>query len=310
MIKNQGTSEIDPLDNGPWSQHQRDKKLLEIRNHRRRSIPGLSTMQVHSISWSPWGAFHLRSSGLRGFNSPHKRRKAFLTYKEHRPSVIFLQEIHFMRSNPPKYLHKQYPNFYTAEKFSRMENQTLDPVLTLHGLSDIPNLSLSLFLFFSLIFLMTLTANLLILLLTVIDSHLHTPMYFFLGNLAYLDICYSSVTSPRMLYDFFLTKITINLTACITQIFFFMFLATVEGFLLTVMSYDRYTAICLPLHYVQIMHRKFCVKLTIGAWIIGFLNSLTHTLFINRLTFCGPYVIESFFCELPRVENPIQNGKT
>ncbi|KAM4632566.1 olfactory receptor 5A2-like [Discoglossus pictus] len=188
-----------------------------------------------------------------------------------------------------------------VKKCPEMENQTLDPVFTLHGLSDIPNLRLSLFLFFSLTFLMTLTANLLILVLTITDSHLHTPMYFFLGNLACLDICYSSVTSPRMLYDFFGTKITINLTACVTQIFFFMFLATVEVLLLTVMSYDRYTAICLPLRYVQIMHHKFCVKLTIGAWTIGFLNSLTHTLFIKRLTFCGPYVIENFFCELPRL---------
>ncbi|KAM4632559.1 olfactory receptor 5B12-like [Discoglossus pictus] len=182
-----------------------------------------------------------------------------------------------------------------------MENKTFELVFTLHGLSDITNLRLPLFLLFSFTFLMTLTANLLILFLTITDSHLHTPMYFFLGNLACLDICYSSVTSPRMLYDFFSPKCTINWTACITQIFFFFFFLGVEAFLLTLMSYDRYTAICLPLHYVQIMHRKFCAKLTTGAWTIGFLNSLTHTLFIKRLTFCGPYVIENFFCDLPRL---------
>ncbi|KAM4632546.1 olfactory receptor 8B8-like [Discoglossus pictus] len=182
-----------------------------------------------------------------------------------------------------------------------MENQTLEPVFTLHGLSNIPNLRLPLFLFFSFTFLMTLTANLLILFLIIIDSHLHTPMYFFLGNLACLDICYSSVTSPRMLYDFISTKNRINLTACVTQIFFFFFFLSSEVMLLTVMSYDRYTAICLPLHYVQIMHHKFCAKLTTGAWTVGFLNSLTHTLFTKRLTFCGPYVIENFFCDLPQL---------
>ncbi|KAM4632547.1 olfactory receptor-like protein COR5 [Discoglossus pictus] len=182
-----------------------------------------------------------------------------------------------------------------------MGNQTLELIFTLHGLLDIPNLKLSLFLIFSSTFLMTLTANLLILVLTIIDSHLHTPMYFFLGNLAFLDICCSSVTSPRMLYDLFSTNRTIHLMACITQIFFFIFFVTVEVLLLTVMSYDRYTAICLPLHYVQIMQHKFCAKLATGAWTIGFLSSLTHTLFIKRLTFCGPYVIENFFCDLPRL---------
>ncbi|KAM4632555.1 olfactory receptor-like protein I9 [Discoglossus pictus] len=148
---------------------------------------------------------------------------------------------------------------------------------------------------------MTLVANLVILLLIITDSHLHTPMYFFLGNLACMDICYSSVTSPRMLYDLFSTKSTINLTACVAQIYFFIFFVSAEIFLLTVMSYDRYTAICFPLHYVQIMPPKFCAKLTTGAWTVGFLYSLTHTLLIKRLTFCGPYVIDNFFCDLPQL---------
>ncbi|KAM4632556.1 olfactory receptor 1C1-like [Discoglossus pictus] len=182
-----------------------------------------------------------------------------------------------------------------------MENQTLEPVFTLHALSDIPYLRLPLILFFSYTFLVTLTANLLILFLIITDSHLHTPMYFFLGNLACIDICYSSVTSPRMLYDIISTKSTINLTACVTQIFFFILFVSAEVLLLTVMSYDRYTAICFPLHYVQIMHLKFCAKLTTGAWTIGFLSSLTHTLLIKRLSFCGPYVIDNFFCDLPQL---------
>ncbi|XP_053550251.1 olfactory receptor 5V1-like [Bombina bombina] len=182
-----------------------------------------------------------------------------------------------------------------------MKNQTLDPVFILYGLSDLPSQRVLLLVIFLLTFLMTVATNLLILLLIVTDSNLHTPMYFFLGNLATLDVCYSSVTSPRMLYDLFSMKNTINLTACTTQIFFFVFFLSAEVSLLTIMSYDRYVAICLPLHYIQIMHRKFCAMLTSIAWIIGFLYSLTHTLLTKRLTFCGPNVIQNFFCDLPQL---------
>ncbi|MEE6508794.1 hypothetical protein FKM82_022959 [Ascaphus truei] len=182
-----------------------------------------------------------------------------------------------------------------------MENQTMLSEFILHGLSDIPNMWLPLFLLFFFIYLMTLTGNLLILFLIITDSHLHTPMYFFLGNLASLDVCYSSVTSPHMLYDFFREKETISFPACITQVFFFIFFIGAEVSLLTVMSYDRYIAICHPLHYVQIMHSKRSVKLTSAAWTTGFLYSLIHTLFIKKLTFCGSHTIQNFFCDLPQL---------
>ncbi|PIO14908.1 hypothetical protein AB205_0100200 [Aquarana catesbeiana] len=134
-----------------------------------------------------------------------------------------------------------------------MGNQTFLNEFVLSGLSDFPSLQLPLFLFFLLIYLLTLFCNWLIIVLIVTDPHLHVPMYFFLGNLASLDLCCSSVTVPRMLFDLYTKKRKITTSACITQIFFFMFFDAFEVILLAVMSYDRYTAICKPLHYVQIM---------------------------------------------------------
>ncbi|XP_018428856.1 PREDICTED: olfactory receptor 5B12-like [Nanorana parkeri] len=180
-----------------------------------------------------------------------------------------------------------------------MGNQTILKEFFLSGLSDIPALQLPLFLFFLLIYILTITWNLLIISLIVSDSHLHTPMYFFLGNLASLDLCCSSVTVPRMLFDLHTQRREITKTACITQVFFFLLFADAEVFLLAVMSYDRYTAICRPLHYIQIMNWKVCVQLASIAWCVGFSYSLVQTLYALKLTFCESAIIESFLCDLP-----------
>uniref|UniRef100_A0A6I8SN37 Olfactory receptor n=1 Tax=Xenopus tropicalis TaxID=8364 RepID=A0A6I8SN37_XENTR len=181
-----------------------------------------------------------------------------------------------------------------------MENQTVSE-FTLLGLSYLPDAGLPLFVLFLLIYLMTLVGNLLILLMICTDSHLHTPMYMFLSNLAGLDIFYSTVTSPRMLSDFFSKTKTITLPVCITQFFFFFSFICIELYLLAAMSYDRYVAICHPLHYIQIMHPKFCAMMVSVAWAGGFLTSLIHTLCTLRLTFCGPNLIQGFFCDLPQL---------
>ncbi|KAG8446236.1 hypothetical protein GDO86_004055 [Hymenochirus boettgeri] len=181
-----------------------------------------------------------------------------------------------------------------------MENQTVFHTLVLSGLSDLPSLQLPLFLVFLLVYLMTLTGNLLIVLLICTDSHLQTPMYFFLGTLACLDISSSSVTTPRMLFDLNTQKRIISLQACITQIYF-MFFVMSEVYLLAVMSYDRYIAICRPLHYVQIMHWKACVLLVSGVLISGMVYSLVQTLFLLKLTFCSSDTLQSFFCDLPQL---------
>ncbi|KAE8578428.1 hypothetical protein XENTR_v10023540 [Xenopus tropicalis] len=174
-------------------------------------------------------------------------------------------------------------------------------MLVLAGLSDLPSLQFPLFLVFLLIYLITLTGNLLILLLIFTDSHLHTPMYFFLGTLACLDMSYSSVTVPRMLFDLLRERKIISVPACITQICFFIFFALSEAFVLAVMSYDRYIAICRPLHYMLLMSWKVCVKLVSGVLVFGAVHSLVHTVFLTKLTFCRPDVLQSFFCDLPQL---------
>ncbi|KAE8578424.1 hypothetical protein XENTR_v10023536 [Xenopus tropicalis] len=182
-----------------------------------------------------------------------------------------------------------------------MENQTIVHMLVLTGLSDLPSLQLPLFLVFLLIYFMTLIGNLLICLLIFTDSHLHTPMYFFLGTLACLDIGYSSVTVPKMLFDLLTQKRVISMKNCLTQVFFFMFLGTSEFFVLAVMSYDRYIAICRPLHYMQIMNWNVCVQLV--SSMLGFcaVHALVHTLLLTKLTFCRSEALQSFFCDLPQL---------
>ncbi|XP_040211676.1 olfactory receptor 1019-like [Rana temporaria] len=182
-----------------------------------------------------------------------------------------------------------------------MRNQSILNDIFLSGFSDIPALQLPLFLIFLLIYLLTIVWNSLIVVLVVTDSHLHVPMYFFLGNLASLDLCFSSVTVPRMLFDLLTKTRNISIKACITQVFFFIFFAGCEDCLLSVMSYDRYTAICRPLHYTQIMSWKVCVQLMTIVWCLGFIHSLVHTLNASTLTFCGSDIIESFLCDLPQL---------
>ncbi|KAG8431121.1 hypothetical protein GDO86_019394 [Hymenochirus boettgeri] len=182
-----------------------------------------------------------------------------------------------------------------------MENQTTPYRLVLSGLSDLPSTQLPLFLVFLLVYLMTLTGNLLIVLWICTDSHLQTPMYFFLGTLACLDMGYSSVTTPRMLFDFHTQKRLISIQACITQIFFFVFFSMSELFLLAVMSYDRYVAICRPLHYTQIMHHKACVLLSLGVLMFSLVYSLVHVLLLLTLTFCSLNPLQSFFCDLSQL---------
>ncbi|KAE8578471.1 hypothetical protein XENTR_v10023578 [Xenopus tropicalis] len=182
-----------------------------------------------------------------------------------------------------------------------MENQTIVYMLVLAGLSDLPSLQIPLFLVFLLIYLITLTMNLLILLLIFTDSHLHTPMYFFLGTLACLDMSCSSVTVPRMLFDSLRERRIISVPACITQIYFFFFFVVSEVLVLAVMSCDRYIAICRPLHYMQIMSWKVCVQLVSIILVFGAGYSLVHVVFLTKLTFCNPNDLQSFFCDLPQL---------
>ncbi|XP_029441700.1 olfactory receptor 1C1-like [Rhinatrema bivittatum] len=130
------------------------------------------------------------------------------------------------------------------------------------------------------------------------NSQLHTPMYFFLCNLSFVDMCFTSVTVPKMLSNLISDKKTISFSECITQLYFFIVFATAECILLSIMAYDRYVAICNPLHYITIMNKNVCLRMSASSFIISFLNALLHTLLVYRLSFCNSNKIQHFFCDL------------
>ncbi|XP_069057996.1 olfactory receptor 1L4-like [Pleurodeles waltl] len=171
-------------------------------------------------------------------------------------------------------------------------------VFILVGFSDLPQLQVPLFVAFSLIYVITLVGNLLIMAIIYSNQNMHSPMYFFLVNLSFIDISYTTVIFPPMLVHFFLDGIYISLTKCLLQAYFFMFVLSTEVVLLTVMAYDRYMAICNPLHYMLIMKKMVCIWLVAGCWAIGFLDALPHTVLISRLSFCESHTINHFFCDV------------
>ncbi|KAG8539303.1 hypothetical protein GDO81_007226 [Engystomops pustulosus] len=182
-----------------------------------------------------------------------------------------------------------------------MKNQTSITSVLLMSLSDDQKTIHVLFIFFLLIYLMTVFSNFLIILLVVTCAHLHTPMYFFLGNLAFLDMSYSSVTGPSMLSHLITQHWSMSLSECIAQVFFVLYLAGSEVLLLSSMSYDRYVAICRPLHYSQLMSWCTCAKMASLVWSTPFLVCIIYMICLRRLTFCGPNLIQNFFCNLPHL---------
>uniref|UniRef100_A0A8D1SK07 Olfactory receptor n=1 Tax=Sus scrofa TaxID=9823 RepID=A0A8D1SK07_PIG len=169
------------------------------------------------------------------------------------------------------------------------------------GLTQSQDLSLVFFLFLSFVYMTTLLGNLLIMVTVTWESRLHTPMYFLLRNLAILDICFSSITTPKVLVDL-LTKIkTISYTSCMTQMFFFHLLGGADIFSLSVMAFDRYVAISKPLHYVTIMSRGRCTALIVASWLGGFVHSVVQISLLLPLPFCGPNVVDGFYCDVPQV---------
>ncbi|XP_004605301.1 olfactory receptor-like protein DTMT [Sorex araneus] len=179
-----------------------------------------------------------------------------------------------------------------------MENQTIVSEFLLLGLpiqQDQRDLFYALFLA---MYLTTVLGNLLIVILICLDSHLHTPMYFFLSNLSFSDFCFSSVTIPKLLENMHSQVPAIPYAGCLTQMYFFLLFADVESFLLVVMAYDRYVAICFPLHYTTIMSPKLCLSLMVLSWVLTTVISLLHTLLMARLSFCADNVVPHFFCDM------------
>uniref|UniRef100_A0A8C5F195 Olfactory receptor n=1 Tax=Gopherus evgoodei TaxID=1825980 RepID=A0A8C5F195_9SAUR len=177
------------------------------------------------------------------------------------------------------------------------ENQTSITEFILLGFGDLPELQTLLFLGFLVIYIATMAGNILIIVLVVTHRHLHNPMYFFLGNLSCLETCYSSTILPRVLASLLTGDRTISVEGCITQFHFFGSLVTTECSFLAAMSYDRYLAICKPLHYGTCMNGRLCIQLAVGSWISGFLICTIVTCVMSQLIFCGPNEIDHFFCD-------------
>ncbi|XP_057585448.1 olfactory receptor 5AN1-like [Hippopotamus amphibius kiboko] len=169
------------------------------------------------------------------------------------------------------------------------------------GFSDFPKIIPVLFAVFLMMYIMTVTWNLSLIILIRMDSHLHTPMYFFLSNLSFIDICYVTSTAPKMLYDFFQEQQIITYVGCVAQCFAFATMGLSESCLMTAMAYDRYAAICNPLLYSSIMSPTLCGQMVLGSYMAGLSASVTLLCAMLQLHFCGPNVIHHFFCDIPQL---------
>ncbi|KAK7797915.1 hypothetical protein U0070_015982 [Myodes glareolus] len=179
-----------------------------------------------------------------------------------------------------------------------MNNQTVISQFFLQGLLIPSEYQYPLYVLFLAMYLTTILGNLIIIILIHLDSHLHTPMYLFLSNLSFSDLCFSSVTMPKLLQNMQSQDPFIPYAGCLTQMYFLMVFGDMESFLLVVMAYDRYVAICHPLRYTSIMNTKLCVTLVALSWLLTLLYSMLHTLLLARLSFCEDNVIPQFFCDI------------
>nr|XP_012374503.1 olfactory receptor 7C1-like [Dasypus novemcinctus] len=181
------------------------------------------------------------------------------------------------------------------------ENQTCALEFVLLGLSEDTGVQPLLFGLFLLMYLVTFTGNLIIILAIISDSHLHTPMYFFLSNLSFTDICFTSTTVPKMLLNIQTERKIITFENCLSQIFLYILFGQLDDALLTIMAYDRFVAICHPLHYMIIMNPRLCGTLLLASWLSSVLYSLFQCLMVLRLSICTESEIPHFFCELNQV---------
>uniref|UniRef100_A0A8C2UUQ3 Olfactory receptor n=1 Tax=Chinchilla lanigera TaxID=34839 RepID=A0A8C2UUQ3_CHILA len=178
-------------------------------------------------------------------------------------------------------------------------NESTIEEFILLSFSDQPRLEFPLFVVFLVSYILTILGNLSIMLVSYLDSKLHTPMYFFLTNLSLLDLCYTTCTVPQLLVNLHSLRKVISYGGCVAQLFMFLALGTTECVLLAVMSFDRFVAICRPLHYSVIMHQRLCLQLAAASWLSGFSNSVWLSTLTLQLPLCGPYVIDHFLCEVP-----------
>ncbi|KAM8955153.1 olfactory receptor 8B8-like isoform 5-T5 [Lycaon pictus] len=179
-----------------------------------------------------------------------------------------------------------------------LRNSSSATEFVLVGLSEQPELQLPLFLLFLGIYVFTVVGNMGLITLIGLNSHLHTPMYFFLFNLSFIDLCYSSVFTPKMLINFTSKKNIISYMGCMTQLYFFCFFVVSEAYVLTSMAYDRYVAICNPLLYNVAMSPNVCSLLMLGSYLMAFSGTMAHTGRMLRLTFCDANTINHYLCDI------------
>uniref|UniRef100_A0A4X2LVA0 G-protein coupled receptors family 1 profile domain-containing protein n=2 Tax=Vombatus ursinus TaxID=29139 RepID=A0A4X2LVA0_VOMUR len=194
-------------------------------------------------------------------------------------------------------------NFDPTVSMSPASNHSSVTEFILLGFSSDPTSNRILFIIFLLLYLCSVLGNGLIIILICLDSHLHTPMYFFLSILSLLDMGYVTTTMPQMLVHLLSSSKLISFEGCWLQMYVFSDLGVTESILLAVMAYDHYVAICFPLHYMLILNWNLCVRLVVGTWVCGFFFSLLHTFFTMRLPFCGPNMVNHYFCEGPSVRS-------
>ncbi|XP_026346490.1 olfactory receptor 6C75 [Ursus arctos] len=178
-----------------------------------------------------------------------------------------------------------------------MRNHTAVTEFILLGLTDDPQWQVVLSIFLLVTYMLSVTGNLIIITLTLSDPHLQTPMYFFLRNFSFLEISFTSVCIPRFLVTIMTKDRTITYNGCVTQLFFFIFLGVTEFYLLAAMSYDRYVAICKPLHYMTIMSNRTCILLVFSSWLAGFLVIFPPVILLLQLDFCASNIIDHFICD-------------
>ncbi|XP_058381393.1 olfactory receptor 2H1-like [Diceros bicornis minor] len=180
-----------------------------------------------------------------------------------------------------------------------MTNKSFPAGFILLGFSEWPQLEMVLFWVVIFFYTMIVLGNLTIILLCCMDPHLHTPMYFFLSNLSFLELCFTTTTVPQMLFNLWGPDKSITYTGCVIQLCVFLCLGATEGILLVVMAFDRYVAICQPLRYKIIIHPSLCWKLVLMAWLSGLMESLIQSFITFQLPFCTHHHLDDFLCEVP-----------
>ncbi|XP_035931249.1 olfactory receptor 2AP1-like [Halichoerus grypus] len=178
-----------------------------------------------------------------------------------------------------------------------MKNKIMLTEFILLGLTDVPELQAVVFTFLSLAYLLSIIGNLTILIFTLLDSHIQTPMYFFLRNFSFLETSFTNIFIPRLLFSITTGNKTISFAGCFTQYFFAIFFGATEFYLLAAMSYDRYVAICKPLHYLTIMSSRVCIQLVLCSWLAGFLIIISPIILPSQLDFCASNMLNHYYCD-------------